>query len=304
MVSHLFYFHYTFSSPLLWGMNANPFDGCDCVSSMISSFMDFLPFFSSSSLLFSIFHWHRFPQSTEIESDLSRIMPFNRNWCHYWRHTFIWYTIGCITVDAAHIFPVHAAANYFRCRLLHAKSFILWSFRNNFIDGCGRYNIQYCYYWYVFCPFPTNAFVRVWNSISKLKIVFFYLFFFNFAGSSLYACNLLNLFGKQIQVLDIFLFASLIAAVDPVAVLAVFEEIHVNEILYIVVFGESLLNDAVTVSERKLMLLSLTHFTNAVLSSEYQNGNVMNENFRLFFLLIHVGAFRWFCIICARIIEK
>lgn len=63
----------------------------------------------------------------------------------------------------------------------------------------------------------------------------------------MYACTLINLFGRHIPVLDIFLFSSLIAAVDPVAVLAVFEEIHVNEILYIVVFGESLLNDAVTV---------------------------------------------------------
>ena len=67
-------------------------------------------------------------------------------------------------------------------------------------------------------------------------------------GLTLWGFNFTPLYGgADFEMLHCFVFAALISAVDPVAVIATFVEIHVNDMLYIIVFGESLLNDAVAV---------------------------------------------------------
>ncbi|VEL11732.1 unnamed protein product, partial [Protopolystoma xenopodis] len=57
----------------------------------------------------------------------------------------------------------------------------------------------------------------------------------------------------ELNLKSCLLFASLIVAVDPVAVLAIFSDIGVDLGLYYMVFGESLLNDAVTVVLYEIM---------------------------------------------------
>ncbi|XP_006884610.1 PREDICTED: sodium/hydrogen exchanger 4 [Elephantulus edwardii] len=67
-------------------------------------------------------------------------------------------------------------------------------------------------------------------------------------GLSLYLICQIKAFGlSDVNLLQNLLFGSLISAVDPVAVLAVFEEARVNEPLYMMIFGEALLNDGITV---------------------------------------------------------
>jgi len=64
------------------------------------------------------------------------------------------------------------------------------------------------------------------------------------SGFALYGLSVGGLMGSSscLTVLECLLFSSFIVAVDPVAVLAIFQEIGVNSTLYFLVFGESLLN--------------------------------------------------------------
>lgn len=68
-------------------------------------------------------------------------------------------------------------------------------------------------------------------------------------GFTLYGLAKCNIFGATVSInfWECLTFSTIISAVDPVAVLAIFHEIGVNKSLYFLVFGESLLNDAVVI---------------------------------------------------------
>ena len=60
----------------------------------------------------------------------------------------------------------------------------------------------------------------------------------------------------QFTMVESFAFGSLISAVDPVATLAIFHALDVDQVLYMLVFGESVLNDAVAIVLTRLVLIN------------------------------------------------
>ncbi|CAH7685561.1 Sodium/hydrogen exchanger family-domain-containing protein [Phakopsora pachyrhizi] len=75
-------------------------------------------------------------------------------------------------------------------------------------------------------------------------------------GALVYIWALLGLEGLSLGIIECLLFGSTLSATDPVTVLAIFNTLKVDPKLYSIIFGESLLNDAVAI----VMFETLSHF--------------------------------------------
>ncbi|KAK3730032.1 hypothetical protein QZH41_009540, partial [Actinostola sp. cb2023] len=154
---------------------------------------------------------------------------------YHWNNNEV-FRLYCTAVNFQNILFIYAPALYFECLTFLMCSIVLEAgyFLQDkaFFDNIGTILL------YAVVPFIGWLRAKAPN-VSKGT-----LFNAFTVGLSLYGIST-HLLG--LPLLQCLVFGTLIAAVDPVAVLAVFEEVKVNVMLYILVFGESLLNDAVTV---------------------------------------------------------
>ncbi|KAI1318692.1 monovalent cation:H+ antiporter, CPA1 (nhx1) [Mortierella claussenii] len=104
-------------------------------------------------------------------------------------------------------------------------------------------------------------------------------------GVLVYFLSLTGLESLQLSFLDSMIFGSVLSATDPVTILAIFNQLKVDPKLYSVIFGESILNDAVSI----VMFETLKKYR----GEDFHLGNVLHgvsTFFFVFFISLTIGA--------------
>uniref|UniRef100_A0A9L0RFN7 Sodium/hydrogen exchanger n=1 Tax=Equus caballus TaxID=9796 RepID=A0A9L0RFN7_HORSE len=107
------------------------------------------------------------------------------------------------------------------------------------VNNCIMYEALYRHFFQNLGSILTYAFLG--TAISCIVIG---LIMYGFVKAMVYAGQLKN---GDFHFTDCLFFGSLMSATDPVTVLAIFHELHVDPDLYTLLFGESVLNDAVAI---------------------------------------------------------
>ncbi|KAF9429452.1 monovalent cation:H+ antiporter, CPA1 (nhx1) [Entomortierella beljakovae] len=97
-------------------------------------------------------------------------------------------------------------------------------------------------------------------------------------GILVYILSLTGLDSLQLSFLDSMIFGSVLSATDPVTILAIFNQLKVDPKLYSVIFGESILNDAVSI----VMFETLKKYR----GEDFHLGNVLHGVSTFFFVFI------------------
>ncbi|KAG0239665.1 monovalent cation:H+ antiporter, CPA1 (nhx1) [Actinomortierella wolfii] len=104
-------------------------------------------------------------------------------------------------------------------------------------------------------------------------------------GILVYLFALTGLESLHLSMLDSMIFGSVLSATDPVTILAIFNQLKVDPKLYSVIFGESILNDAVSI----VMFETLKKYR----GEEFHLGNVLHgisTFFFVFFVSLIIGV--------------
>ncbi|KAF9105349.1 monovalent cation:H+ antiporter, CPA1 (nhx1) [Mortierella sp. AM989] len=104
-------------------------------------------------------------------------------------------------------------------------------------------------------------------------------------GILVYLLTLTGLDSLQLSFLDSMIFGSVLSATDPVTILAIFNQLKVDPKLYSVIFGESILNDAVSI----VMFETLKKYR----GEDFHLGNILHGVSTFFFVFsvsLMIGA--------------